>query len=187
MIIQSDANHPHNPHNSAEVSQYASYVVIVDGSVQVEKLLARLRSVGVVLSLDGDGRLAFDAPADVLTDSLLAKMRSHRDVLLALVEQEQAAIFEPVVVESVYLSPMPGVICPWCRSSEYLTEYDASLRCGNCGREAWRFEGEVIVRADWVEPIEVEWPGVQKIEPDKKRPPRVKPTGREQPGLMFEP
>lgn len=59
-------------------------------------LLAQLRLMGVVLSLDVDGKLAFDAPADVLTDDLLAKMRAHRDELWALVEQEEerAAIVE---------------------------------------------------------------------------------------------
>jgi hypothetical protein len=49
------------------------------------ELLERLRALGVVLSIDGDGRLAYDAPADVLGDELLDEMRAHRDELLALV------------------------------------------------------------------------------------------------------
>ncbi len=60
------------------------------------ELLERLRALGVVLSIDGDGRLAYDAPADVLGDDLLAEMRAHRDELLGLVEliEERAAIRE---------------------------------------------------------------------------------------------
>ncbi|HMO94406.1 MAG TPA: hypothetical protein PKD64_19645 [Pirellulaceae bacterium] len=58
--------------------------------------MERLRALGVVLSIDGDGRLAYDAPADVLGDDLLAEMRAHRDELLGLVEliEERAAIRE---------------------------------------------------------------------------------------------
>ena len=65
------------------------------GSGGPEKLLADLRAAGVVLSIEGD-RLAFDAPAGVMTDGLLARMRSHREELLALVEsfEERAAVIE---------------------------------------------------------------------------------------------
>lgn len=197
MTFQPDVNHPQYTHNSAEVSHGASSVNYVDGSVQVEKLLAHLRSVGVFLSLDGDGRLAFDAPADVLTNDLLSKMRAHRDGLWALVEQEEerAAIVEfdggpsrvePPMVERAYLEPMCGIYCPWCRSDAHLFEHGSGLRCDNCGREAWRFEGEVIVRADWVEPIEVEWLRVkQPSEPVQNPPSRINRNEREQPGLMF--
>jgi hypothetical protein len=57
-------------------------------------VICDLRSAGVVLSIDGDGRLSFDGPGDVLTDDRLSVMRAHRDDLLAVVELfgERAAI-----------------------------------------------------------------------------------------------
>lgn len=177
MINQIDANHPQNTHNSAEVSQDASSVDYVDGSAQVKKLLAQLRSMGVVLSIDADGKLAFDGPADVLTAALLAKMKAQRDGLRALIEQEEERLaivefdggpsrVEPVVVESAYLEPMCGVLCPWCRSDAHLVEIRSGLRCDNCGRKAWRFEGDgAIVRADWYSGY-----ATARVAPDKPAP-----------------
>lgn len=67
----------------------------VHGSGGVESLLRELRGLGVVLSIDADGRLAYDAP-EPLGDALLSRLRAHRDGLLAAVEQfeERAAIVE---------------------------------------------------------------------------------------------
>jgi len=64
--------------------------------VTSKQLFSDLRSAGVVLSIDRDGRLAFDGPDDVLTDDRLSVMRSHRDDLLALVErfEERAAVVQ---------------------------------------------------------------------------------------------
>jgi len=55
-----------------------------------------LRALGVVLSINVNGRLAYDAPEGVVTDSILAQVREHRDELLAVVEriEERAAIME---------------------------------------------------------------------------------------------
>ena len=104
------------------------------------ELLCELRALGVVLSIDGDGRLAYDAPARVISDDLLARMRAERvNLLVALAELDGPE----------YLLPIPGVRCPWCQSGEQLIVHDAGLRCDNCGREAWRFEGEAIVRCDF--------------------------------------
>ena len=138
------------------------------------ELLAELRALGVVLSIDGDGRLAYDAPAGVLGDDLMARMRAERDGLLALVErfEERAAIAEfdgrltredaeALAWESIeprgpeYLPPMTGVSCPWCGCGERLLEHSEGLRCDGCGRDAWRFEDEAIVRCDWVELVEL--------------------------------
>ena len=114
------------------------------------ELLAELRARGVVLWIDTDGRLAYDAPAGVIVDELLCRMRAERDALLA------ALASEPTGPE--YLAPMPGVICPWCSSDKHLLEHAEGLRCDQCGRDAFRFEGGSIVRADYVELIEVDWP-----------------------------
>ncbi len=167
----------------------------VHGSGGVESLLRELRGLGVVLSIDADGRLAYDAP-EPLGDALLSRLRDHRDGLLAAVEQfeERAAIVEHnaklsrcdaervalaemlgepvptvepmrpthtvelvvegVVESSVYLPVMSGVLCPWCRACEYLrTVDDKCLWCDNCDQLAFRFEGDAIVRADWVDQV----------------------------------
>ncbi len=110
------------------------------------ELLAELRALGVVLSID-DGRLAYDGPADVLTDDLLARMRDERDGLLAA-----------LTASPEYLAPMPAVFCPWCQAGDFLLEHPQGLRCDQCGRNAWRLKGDAIERADWVELREVEWP-----------------------------
>jgi TubC N-terminal docking domain len=122
----------------------------VQGLGRVEKLLAELRALGVVLSIDGDGRLAYDAPAGVIGDDLLGRMRAERVGLLELLASEHTG--------PDYLAPMPGVICPWCSSDKHLLEHPEGLRCDQCGRDAFRFEGGSIVRADYVELIEVDWP-----------------------------
>ena len=141
-------------------------------------LLAHLRSIGVVLSLDADLKLAFDAPSDVLTDDLLATMRAHREELWALVEQEEerAAIvkhdggpsrFDPPAVERACLPPMTGVYCPWCRSGAHLVENDWGLWCDHCNRKAWRFDDAdgAIVRADWYSEY-----ATARVAPDKPAP-----------------
>lgn len=78
-------NHTQNPHNGPVDAQGSDSVYCVQGLEGIEKLFSDLRSAGVVLSIDGDGRLAFDGPDHVLTDDRLATMRAHRDELLALV------------------------------------------------------------------------------------------------------
>ena len=85
----------HNTHNSTLPSQFGNSVYCVDDSERVKKLLAELRALGVVLSIDG-GRLAFDAPGDAMTDERLARLRPDRELVLAAMEliKEWAAIVE---------------------------------------------------------------------------------------------
>ena len=159
------------------------------------ELMAELRSLGVLLSIGADGSLAYDAPAGVMTDSLIARMRAEREGLLAAVEREDAerpAWNELKVAEASgpeYLAPMRGVCCPWCTSGEHLLELPEGLLCDNCGREAFRFEGGSIVRADWVDLRLVDWPVRQMeqcVEPEKKRPTRIERGVRALVGSMFE-
>jgi hypothetical protein len=137
------------------------------------ELLERLRGLGVLLSIDGDGRLAYDAPADALGDDLLAEMRSHRDELLALVERfdERAAIVEHdgglalddlagdpnrqsvTMSHNQNIEPIPGVICPWCRRGDCLIDADDGLGCDRCGRLAFRCLADGWVRVDHAETI----------------------------------
>jgi hypothetical protein len=62
--------------------------------VTAEQLFLDLRSAGVVLSIDRDGRLSFDGPDDVLTDDRLSVMRAHRNELLEVVDwfNQRAAV-----------------------------------------------------------------------------------------------
>jgi hypothetical protein len=77
---QNLAQYPQNPVGSGPG---VGSVYFVDGFARAESLLAELQAAGVVLSVEGD-RLAFDAPAGVLTDDLFARMRADRDGLLAM-------------------------------------------------------------------------------------------------------
>jgi hypothetical protein len=65
----------------------------VHGLGRIEKLMRELAVAGVVLSVEGD-RLAFDAPADVVTDNLLGRMRSDRAGLLALLDPGPGTVAE---------------------------------------------------------------------------------------------
>ena len=164
----------------------------VHGLGGAESLLQELRRLGIALSIDDDGRLAYDAPAP-LGDELLSRLRANREALLAVVEQfeERAAIVEygaklsrgdaeriamaemfgepvplidpvrpmantepmveAVVEQSGYWPVMSGVLCPWCRACEFLRAVDdEALWCYNCDQLTFRFEGDGIVRADWV-------------------------------------
>ncbi len=157
------------------------------------ELLAHLRSVGVVLSIDADGRLAYDAPDVALTSDLLARMRAERDGLLALVDrnQERAAIIElyrddVVVPKPERLAPMTGVYCPWCRSAGDLVEIVDGLHCLNCNRRAWHLDSDgAIVRCDWLEPRLLEIPAVSIDVVVEKRPTKIERSERSLPGLTW--
>lgn len=136
-------NHAQNPHNSPFDAQDANSVYCVQGLGGIEKLFSDLRSAGVVLSIDRDGRLAFDGPDHVLTDDRLATMRAHRDGLLALVASvENKQVPDPVV-------SLSGVICPYCRSMAF-EDVERGWQCCDCKRLAWIWlPGGSIVRADY--------------------------------------
>jgi hypothetical protein len=92
----SASNVPQYSQNFPEPARKPSSVNIVHGSERVRLLIAELRALGVRLSIDGDGRLAYDAPAGVMTAERLARLRADRDAVIALVEQfeDWAAIVE---------------------------------------------------------------------------------------------
>lgn len=106
-------NLTHNSHNGAEVGPMPDSVDCVHGLGRVEKLMRELSDLGVVLSVEG-GRLAFDAPADVMTEDLLGRMRADRAGLLALLNPSSGpAGHRPNVTPSVspllaLLNPSPG-------------------------------------------------------------------------------
>ncbi|MFN7683788.1 MAG: hypothetical protein ACK5QT_00035 [Oligoflexia bacterium] len=107
-----------------------------------EDLLHRLRSLGVVLSIE-NGQLSFDAPRNVFTPELLAEMRAHRDELRAIIKQGDAPALLPLA-----FGPIRGVTCPYCRRVRFVDEPEG-WRCLHCGRLGFQWiEGGSIVRSD---------------------------------------
>jgi hypothetical protein len=123
-----------------------------------------LSALGVILSIDDQGRLLFDAPKGVMTDELMVAIRPHREELVAIVEriEERAAIIEHdagiprsdaermarMEVIDDTPEPMPaGVICPWCQGNR-LIDATGGLSCWDCRRLAWVCVPGAIVRAD---------------------------------------
>jgi hypothetical protein len=135
-----------------------------------KEFFRRLRSLGIALSVDGAGRLSFDAPTGVMTSTLMDDIRAHKFELLSILESiaERSAIMEhdgnmsreaadrmaiediiDRVVEDRSDDEMPvGVICPFC-SSRQLVDDPGGMRCRRCSRLAWILVGRSIVRADW--------------------------------------
>ena len=125
-------------------------------------ILIELFSLNTVLSVNADGRLAYEGPSGVMTAERLAFVRNHRDELLAIVEriEERAAIMEIdgglPQAEAERLarqetlgdsSERPAILCPYCRGCS-LIEDPNGYRCESCNRLAWLYEGASIVRAD---------------------------------------
>lgn len=168
MKNESVGNRAQNTHNSPTDAQGADSVYCVQGLEGTEKLFSDLRSAGVELSVDREGRLAFDGPDHVLTDDRLATMRAHRDGLLALVERfeeraavaqydgglsrsdaERLALAELLTKKHDGAPELAGVICPYCRSMAF-EDVERGWQCCDCKRLAWIWlPGGSIVRADY--------------------------------------
>lgn len=60
------------------------------------ELYRRIQAMGIVLSIDRDGRIAYDAPSGAMTSKLVDSIRAHRIELLEILESidERAAIIE---------------------------------------------------------------------------------------------
>ena len=139
-------------------------------------LLVELHRLGVRITPDAAGHLDYDAPAGVMTPGRLELLRTHRDDVADLLERigERAAIAEHdgglsaedaerlawadllgadggAVVDSD-LPVLAGVLCPWCRGGDRLSDTDAGLRCGRCDRLAWAWllDGS-LCRCDWTD------------------------------------
>ena len=89
-------------------------------------LLAELRSLGAVLSMDDAGRLAFDSSAGVMTNELRGRLRENRDELLKSL-QTTSAKKQNVSPESEEM--LDGVRCPYCDHRFYADD-PAGCRCG---------------------------------------------------------
>lgn len=136
MFFQTTENLTHNPQNCPDDARNGNSAYSADGSRRIQILFSELQTAGVSLFVE-DGRLAFDAPGDAMTDDLLARVRADRDGLLALLRADQSATPEP-----------SGVSCPFCRSDS-LEDCELGWRCLKCKRLAWRWlDGGSIVRVD---------------------------------------
>jgi hypothetical protein len=62
----------------------------------ISGLMTECKDKDIQLKLTVDDKLEIDAPQDVLTPSMLARLRSHKSTLIALIErfEERAAIME---------------------------------------------------------------------------------------------
>ena len=128
----------------------------------------RLLTRGIILSIDGAGRLAFDAPSELMTPTMRDDIRAHRTELISILESiaERSAIMEHdgnmsreaadrMALEDIIgnstqevIEPMPrGASCPYC-SSRDLIDDPKGCRCERCGAMAWVIVGGSIVRAD---------------------------------------
>jgi hypothetical protein len=160
--------HAQNPQNSGASEPEVGSVDTVYGFVGAEILLSELRSRGVELSIDPSGGLAFNAPKGVMTDSIVDRIRAHRDELVDLLERlderaaiaqyggglsrsdaERLALAELLTKKHDVAPELAGVICPYCRSIEF-EDVERGWRCRKCHRLAWVWlPGGSIVRADY--------------------------------------
>ncbi len=126
-------------------------------------IFAELCSLNVVLSIDDEGRLAFDAPADVMIGERLDRVRSFRNELFAIVErmEERAAIREfdaglpreeaerlarlELTQCRATIVQLSTVACAHCRGCSLVDDPRGS-RCATCGRLAWIYQGTSHVR-----------------------------------------
>ena len=81
--MKSGCEAAHNSHSCPESALESNSVNSVQGLGRADKLLSDLRALGVILSIDADGRLAYDGPAGVIGNELLGRMRAEQDGLLA--------------------------------------------------------------------------------------------------------
>jgi hypothetical protein len=132
-----------------------------------ESVFRELRALGVALSIDRNGRLIFDAPEGSVAEPVVARIRSHRDELLGIVEriEERAGILEydaglnrreaerralAEVIDDAH-EPMPmGVHCPACQGRRLIDD-PKGMRCWDCRRLAWVRRGRSIIRSDCLE------------------------------------
>lgn len=144
MLIQTTGMSPHNTQNTPDASTNRHSVDSVDGLGRCELLQRELLAAGVVLAVSDAGRLLIDAPRDVLTEDLLARVRADRDGLLALLRGE---LHNPETAAE----RMPSIteLCPWCGPVRLLDDPNG-LRCERCERLAWVFGERSITRADYL-------------------------------------
>lgn len=132
-----------------------------DDSGRVKTLLGDLRSADVHLRIDGD-RLAFDAPAGVMTADLLARVRVDRAGLMAILSRaaDPAAVARPTPDDPAPIDRAPAIRCPACGGID-LTDDPGGLRCGSCRALSWAVTAEGgLARRDLADE------GIEVVDPD---------------------
>lgn len=135
---------PHNSQNYPESTRKVDSVNCVHGSERSRLLIAEFKAAGIVLSIDA-GRLAFDAPAGMMTHERLARLRADREAVVAALQENEKPL------ESVPESDeMPvGVHCPFCNCRR-IQDDPRGMRCRSCSGLAWLFLANgSVVRADY--------------------------------------
>ena len=111
---------------------------MIELPVELEDLLVDCETHGILLELNKSGALEIEAPKDVLTTDLLARLKAHKADLLALLRQ----FAEPAPVPPAQTNEGPGkrevAVCR-CGSStwqDFPIHDGPSVRraCGRCGR-----------------------------------------------------
>lgn len=101
-------------------------------------LLAECDAHGIRLALAGDGGLTIDAPQDALTPDLLARLKSHKADLLAMLRPApEAAPSLPVLASVAPATPTKAVCrCGSTTWQDVPIHNSQSIRrdCGRCGR-----------------------------------------------------
>ncbi|HBJ34660.1 MAG TPA: hypothetical protein DDZ51_07840 [Planctomycetaceae bacterium] len=153
MAIHDTENLTQYPQNGSGPGSVLGSADISVDSFRAISLLAALQAVGVVLSVKSN-QLAFDGPADVITDDLLGRMRAERDGLLRLVAHRDRG----EVNDS--LDPTTAIRCPWCDGIDLIDDH-GGLRCHSCDRLAWANTAEGgLARCDVADSV------IELVDPD---------------------
>ena len=135
MFFQTTENLTHNPQNCPDDVRNGNSAYSADGSRRIQILFSELQTAGVKLFIE-DGRLAFDAPGDAMTDELLARVRAERDGLLALLTGLSVPAADPEAPPLVcVVSILPVGAARGCRAGLAVLP----LQVAGLGLDCWRF------------------------------------------------
>jgi hypothetical protein len=104
-----------------------------------ESLYRELQALDVELSIDGRGRLSFDAPEGAMTEDRIDRIRSHRDELISILRKSEQ-------IDAPELMP-ERCGCPWC-GNRALDDDRNGFYCHPCHRLAWVRVGSSFIRGD---------------------------------------
>jgi ribosomal protein L37AE/L43A len=173
MTFQVTENVTQNTQNGLGARVPVGFEYFEDDSGRVKSLLAELQSAGVVLSIKGD-QLAFDAPAGVITDELIGRMRADRAGLVEALRvpvdhggsDHDDNLAKAVADASAIVTS--SIKCPFCESSD-LADDPAGLRCGSCHSLAWIVTAEGGLALRDVAEIELVDPDLVPVCPSCRR------------------
>lgn len=107
----------------------------------ITELLDQLRVFGARLHVQG-GTLVIDAPKDVISENLKARLAAHERELIAHLNAASGAVIEATLRSTM---PWPDLLaavkpqnpefsaCPDCRQARYCISPRGRVVCGKCG------------------------------------------------------